>query len=225
MQNGPLGFCAVARPITLKREEYEPLLAYRSCDISDAMNMSHTMLGLVAAYHPIPRIAGPAITVSVPGSGFDIITAAMALAEPGDILVISTQGSLNAAYWGGYMTGVARERGIAGVIVDGAIRDADEIEEQEFPAYSRSRATRVAVTEGPWGEINMPIACGGISVSAGDIVVADEHGIVTIPSAWVERAIFDTEQFVTNDEPYADPAAHRRRLVREGLLELGSEAG
>jgi regulator of RNase E activity RraA len=224
MQKGPLGFCAVKRPESRKPEEYAPLGEFRTCDISDAINKSHTMLGIRPAYYPIGRVVGPAITVSVPGSGFEMISAAMLHGQPGDILVISAQGAVDAAYWGGYMSQQALELGLAGVIVDGALRDTDEIQELRFPAFSRSVATRVAVNGGSWGEINMPVACGGISVAPGDIVVADEHGIVAVPEAWLERAIYDTRSLVSADVVYPIRDIEQR-LRADGLLVIDSESG
>jgi 4-hydroxy-4-methyl-2-oxoglutarate aldolase len=153
-----------------------------------------------------------------------MITAAMLQGQPGDILVISAQGAVDAAYWGGYMSQQAVKLGLAGVIVDGALRDTDEIQELGFPAFSRSVATRVAVNTGSWGEINMPVACGGISVAAGDIVVADEHGIVAVPEAWLERAIYDTRNLVSADVDYPIRDIEQR-LRADGLLVIDSQIG
>jgi regulator of RNase E activity RraA len=183
------------------------------------------MSGIHAAYTPIGRVAGPAITVSLPGSGFKMIGGAMAHALPGDILVISTHGTSDAAYWGGYMSKLALDLGLAAVIIDGALRDQDEIQELAFPAFSRSVATRVAVNAGSWGEINMPIACGGISVAPGDIVVADEHGIAAIPSAWVERVISDTHDLVSAEVDFDPPSDIERQLRADGLLILDEATG
>jgi 4-hydroxy-4-methyl-2-oxoglutarate aldolase len=225
MQDRPLGFCAVKRPDSPRPDEYEPLRKFRTCDISDAMNKSHTMSGIRAAYTPMHRVVGPAITVSVPGSGFQMIAAAMAHAQPGDILVISTHGATDAAYWGGYMSELAVQIGLAGVVVDGPLRDPDEIRESGFAAFARGFATRVAVNAGSWGEINMPVAAGGISVSAGDIVVADEDGVVAIPQAWTERAIHDTESLLSSEVAFEPPSEIEQRLRGDGLFIIDSPAG
>jgi regulator of RNase E activity RraA len=225
MQDRPLGFCAVKRPHSRRLDEYEPLRKFRTCDISDAMNKAHTMSGVRAAYSPMHRAVGPAITVSVPGSGFQMIAGAMAHAEPGDILVISTHGATDAAYWGGYMSELAVRIGLAGVVVDGPLRDPDEIRELGFAAFGRGFATRAAVNAGSWGEINMPIAAGGISVAAGDIIVADEDGVVAIPQAWLERAVHDTESLLCSEVDFQPPSEIERRLRDDGLFVIDSPAG
>lgn len=218
MQSGPVGFCVVQRPATRDSADYEPLQQFRTCDIADAMRGSHTMHGIRPAYHPISRVVGPAITVSLPGSGFQMINAAMLQGKPGDILVIATHGAADAAYWGGDITELAMGLGLSGVIVDGAIRDRDQIQQAGFPAFSRTVATRAAVVSGSWGEINMPVACGGIAVSPGDIVVADEHGVVAIPPEWLERAIHDTQELTSAGGHLPPLADVERHLLAEGLL-------
>jgi 4-hydroxy-4-methyl-2-oxoglutarate aldolase len=225
MQHGSLGFCAVTRPSGPRPEDYGPLSEYRSCDISDAINKSHTMRGIQPAYKPIGRVVGPAITVSIPGSGFEMISAAMHHAKPGDILVIDTHGDTQSAFWGGYMSNLAKELGLAGVVLDGALRDRDEIQAHGFAAFSRTVATRVGVLRGSWGEINMPIACGGIPVSAGAIIVADEDGVVVIPPAWLDRTIEDVKAFVSSDAQLPPVADIEAGLRADGLTILASEAG
>ncbi|MUL49396.1 RraA family protein [Mycobacterium sp. CBMA360] len=221
MYRGALGFCSAKRPATLEPGVYEAFGAYRTCDISDALYGAHTMRGIRAVVPAVSRLVGPAITLSLPGSGFEMIGAAMAQAQPGDVLVITTCGAVDAAYWGGFMTATARGLGIAGLVIDGAVRDLDEIQAAGFPVFSRAVATGMAVNEGAWGQINMPIACGGISVSAGDVVVADEHGVVAIPSAWAERVLVDIGRFVADEGEGGMPTSFD---LQKKMLDLGMAA-
>jgi regulator of RNase E activity RraA len=151
-----------------------------SVDLSDAMNRAYTMAGLRPAYLPIGRIAGPAVTASLPVGGINMLKMAMELTEAGDILVVDVRGDTSAAMWGGNVSLGMRSRGVKGVIVDGAIRDVSQLRDLGFPAWSRGVAAPAQNSSSPRGEINVPIACGGVVVNPGDIVVADEDGIVVI---------------------------------------------
>ena len=106
--------------------------------------------------------------------------AAIHLAKPGDVLVVDAGGFIGNAVWGGLMTAAAVRKGIAGLIVDGAVRDRTEISALGLPCFSRG-----TVPAGPHkafgGEIDGPIACGGIAVSPGDLVVADADGVTVVP--------------------------------------------
>ncbi|HET7603534.1 MAG TPA: RraA family protein [Gemmatimonadales bacterium] len=155
-----------------------------SVDLSDAMNRAYTMAGLHPAYLPLGRIAGPAVTVSLPVGGINMLKMAMELTQAGDVLVVDVRGDTSAAMWGGNVSLGMRSRGVRGVIVDGAIRDVSQLRELGFPAWSRGVAAPAQNSSSPRGEINVPIACGGVVVNPGDIVVADEDGIVVVaPSA------------------------------------------
>lgn len=152
-----------------------------SVDLSDAMNRGYTMAGLRPAFLPVGRIAGPAVTVSLPVGGINMLKMAMDLTQAGDILIVDVRGDVSAAMWGGNVSLGMSARGILGVIVDGAIRDVSQLREIPFPAWSRGIATPAQNSSSPRGEINFPIACGGVVVNPGDIVVADEDGIVVVP--------------------------------------------
>jgi regulator of RNase E activity RraA len=129
----------------------------------------------------MPRALGTAITVSVPAGGINMIKLGMQQAGPGDVLVVSAQGSTEFALWGGNLTRGLKARGICGFVIDGAIRDVSEMRTAQFPVFARGIATAVGVVDVPWGEVNTPIACGGAVVRPGDIVLADEDGIVVVP--------------------------------------------
>ena len=155
---------------------------HRSCDLSDVMNRSNTLLGIRPIYRPIAAFAGPAVTVSVPAGGINMVKLGVAATQPGDVLVVTSQGSEAAALWGGNLTLGLKSRGVVGAVFDGAVRDVTEIRELAFPLHARSVVTAAADLEAPRGEINVPIACGGVVVCPGDIIVADEDGIVVVPA-------------------------------------------
>lgn len=150
--------------------------------ISDIIDLSCVMRYAVHPLWPdIPRIAGPAFTVRTAHHDNLMLHAAIYRAEPGDVIVVEA-GDDSMAVAGGNVCAIAQKRGVAGFVVDGVIRDIGESRANGFPLFARGRSPIPAGKEGP-GEINHPIRCGGVVVQPGDIVVADDEGIVVIPLA------------------------------------------
>ena len=138
-------------------------------------------IGIKAVWQPIPRIAGKAYTVKChPGDNL-MLHAAIYRAAPGAIIVVEA-GTLDYAMSGGNVCAIAQQRGIAGFIVDGAIRDVAEVRESKFPVFARGIMPKPGVKE-TLGTLKQPINCGGVEVHQGDIIVADEEGIAVIPSS------------------------------------------
>jgi regulator of RNase E activity RraA len=127
----------------------------------------------------MPRIAGPAFTVRTVKHDNLMLHAAIYRAEPGDVIVVAA-GDDEMAVAGGNVCAVAQRRGIAGFIVDGVVRDVLEARARGFPLFAVGISPIPGAKEGP-GEINAPIRCGGVGVRPGDVVVADEEGIVVVP--------------------------------------------
>ena len=148
---------------------------------ADALPREQFMdLGIKAVWQPIPRIAGIAYTVKChPGDNL-MLHGAIYRAAPGSVIVVES-GSLDYAVSGGNVCAIAQKRGIAGFIVDGVIRDVAEVREAQFPVFARGVIPKPGVKE-TLGSLNQPIVCGGVTVAAGDIVVADEEGIAVIPA-------------------------------------------
>ncbi|WP_266082648.1 4-carboxy-4-hydroxy-2-oxoadipate aldolase/oxaloacetate decarboxylase [Haladaptatus caseinilyticus] len=127
------------------------------------------------------ELAGTAITVKAsPGDNL-IIHKAITLAKPGDVLVIDANGYLETGHLGELMCTSCKANDLAGIVIDGAIRDRKEIEEMEFPVYARGVHPQGPLKQDP-GSINVTISCGGVTVDPGDIVVGDDEGIAIVPS-------------------------------------------
>jgi len=142
---------------------------------------------LPAAIKPVApgfRICGAALTVHSPGGDNLWLHRAIALAQPGDVLVVYTSGVYEHGYWGEVMTTAAKVRGLAGLVIDGAVRDADLLEAIGFPVFSRGLSIRGTGKDyGAIGWINEPVMIGNVTVSAGDLIVGDRDGVVAIPRA------------------------------------------
>jgi 4-hydroxy-4-methyl-2-oxoglutarate aldolase len=150
--------------------------------IADIIDLSCVMRYAIQPLWPdIPRIAGPAFTVRTAHHDNLMLHAAIYRAEPGDVIVVEAGDDVMAVA-GGNVCAIAQKRGVAGFVVDGVIRDIGESQASGFPLFARGRSPIPGAKEGP-GEINHPIRCGGVMVHPGDIVVADDEGIVVISLA------------------------------------------
>jgi 4-hydroxy-4-methyl-2-oxoglutarate aldolase len=135
-------------------------------------------LGIRPLWSGMARIAGPAYTVRCPAGDNLMLHAAIYRAAPGSVVVVEA-GDTKYAVAGGNVCAVAQRHGIAAFLVDGVIRDVAESRENKFPIFARGVVPIPGAKE-TLGELNVPIVCGGVVVSPGDIVVADEEGIVII---------------------------------------------
>lgn len=129
------------------------------------------------------RIAGTAVTISIPGSDSTLLYYAMDRVRPGDVLVIERAGDTRHACWGGFMAAVAKLRGVAGVILDGPVTDPAEIRKQGVPTWARGVSPITTKLLNLGGGFNLPVACGGVAVQPGDAVLADECGVLVVPPA------------------------------------------
>lgn len=129
------------------------------------------------------RIAGTAVTVSIPGPDSTLLYYAMDRVRPGDVLVIDRAGDTRHACFGGFMAAVAKLRGVAGVILDGPVTDPEEIRRQDVPTWACGVSPITTKLLNLGGGFNVPVACGGIAVQPGDAVLADECGVLVVPPA------------------------------------------
>ncbi len=163
-----------------------------------------TILYNAMDYHIKPvttkeKIVGTAITLKLMMGDSLLVTKALSLAKPGDILVIDAKGTGNNAVWGDHRSLVSKKLGLAGVVIDGAVRDIDEIEEIGFPIFCKS-ITAGSSTKNSNGEINVPISCGGVVVNPGDIIVADRNGVCVVPPAFAEQIMANAQDKVDKME-------------------------
>ncbi len=150
--------------------------------LADAMGRDQVMdIGIRPLWQPMPRIAGPACTVRcAPGDNL-MLHAAIYRAAPGSVIVVEA-GDVDYAVSGGNVCAVAKRRGIAGFVVDGVIRDLAEVREDRFPVFARG-VIPIPGGKRELGVLNGTVRCGGVRVAPGDVVVADEEGIVVVPAA------------------------------------------
>lgn len=161
---------------------------YQAAILADVAGRRGALHGRIAALRPAMKFAGTALTVEVrPGDNL-MIHAAMSLAQPGDVLVIDGKGDQTAALMGTIMMTACRKLGIAGVVVDGAVRDALEIEEMQFPVFSVGTNPNGPTKVAP-GRIGHPVTVGGVTVHPGDFVIGDADGVVVVEREKIESLL------------------------------------
>jgi RraA family protein len=151
--------------------------------IGDAMSRNVGTMGLRPYHGRLEAVlCGPAVTVRVrPGDNL-MIHKALMMVRPGDVLVIDGGGDLTQALVGGLMRTTCIAKKLAGLVVDGALRDVLEWREDGMPVFARGNTHRGPTKDGP-GEINVPVSCGGMAVMPGDLIVGDADGVIAVPAA------------------------------------------
>jgi 4-hydroxy-4-methyl-2-oxoglutarate aldolase len=158
---------------------------FQAAILADVNGRRGALHGRIAALRPRMKLAGPALTVDVrPGDNL-MIHAAIALAKPGDVLVIDGKGDQTAALMGTIMMTACQQLGLAGVVIDGAVRDTLDIDEMDYPVFSFGTNPNGPTKNVP-GRIGHPVSAGGVTVRSGDLVLADADGVVVIERDRVE---------------------------------------
>jgi regulator of RNase E activity RraA len=152
---------------------------YAASILADVAGRRGTLDGRIAALTPKTRLAGTAFTVEVRAGDNLMIHAAMQIAKPGDVLVIDGKGDTSCALMGSIMVNACVQLGIAGLVIDAAVRDSEEIVELGYPVYSVGTNPNGPTKYVP-GRINHPVSVGGITVHPGDLVVGDADGVTII---------------------------------------------
>jgi len=171
-------------------------------------------VGIRPLWPAMHRVAGPAFTVRCPPGDNLMVHAAIHRAEPGAIVVVDTGGDVEYAVAGGNVCAVAQRRGIAAFVVDGVIRDIAEVRELDFPVFARG-VIPVPGVKSVVLPLNGRVHCGGVDVEAGDVVVADEEGIVVVPRARQEDVLRDAAAKVAAEQSESLDEwerAHRARI-------------
>jgi RraA family protein len=151
-------------------------------NVSDVMSRMAAGGAALRPMHASGVLAGPAFTVKTrPGDNL-MVHKALAMAQPGDVIVVDAGGDLTNAIIGEIMSATAQRKGLAGMIIYGAIRDSGEIGRASFPVYATGVTHRGPYKDGP-GEINVPISFGGMVVHPGDLMLGDEDGCLCVPQA------------------------------------------
>lgn len=202
--------------------------AFRGIPVANIDDCMNRTAAVSAEIIPIGKkeLLGTAFTVKVAEGDNLMFHKAMDLAKPGDVIVIDAGGSTKRSIFGGLMANYCKLRGIAGIIVDGCIRDADELAAMDFPVYARGVTPNGPYKNGP-GEINIPISFAGKLVNPGDIVVGDGDGILFIAPSEAPALLEAAKKIVAKENGILETQRHDGTYIRpwvdEKLTEIGCE--
>lgn len=213
------------RPVKEDVEGFRNLLKIYSpsCVVADSMERSGVMSSKIKLISG-DRFVGAVLTVKLyPGDLVDCLDA-LSVAQSGDVIVVDAAGESETSIWGGLMASLCQQKGVVGAVVDGAIRDTDEIKALGFPICAKAVVPRS--THSPYSqrlepiEVNVPITCGGVTVQPGDIVLADEIGVVVVPQDEASDVLAKAQEQANKEEA-------TRRGIKEGktVEELLKEFG
>ena len=194
----------------------EALIAYREIPAavaSDCLSRGQTMQGAIKPLDRSMRICAQARTVDCPVGDNSAIRAAIGLCEDGQVIVVNAQGFESTAVFGGLMTLYAKERGVAGLVIDGAVRDSEEIIEAGLPMFARAICPRGPRKSGD-GFVDGPVSVGGVAVSAGDLILGDADGVTVVPYAQIDACLVAAQNILVKEE-----------AILETLKQGGSLAG
>ncbi|MEU9042508.1 MULTISPECIES: RraA family protein [unclassified Kitasatospora] len=190
--------------------------------LADVLGRARVMdIGLRPLWDGMPRVAGPAFTVRCPPGDNLMLHAAIHRAEPGSVIVVES-GDLDYALAGGNVCAVAQRRGVVAFVADGLIRDLGEVRELGFPVFARG-VIPIPGAKKALGAHGTPVRCGGVLVAAGDIVVADEEGVVVVPATERNRVLDAARAKLAKEaaETLDEWAAEHRDRIERALAGLG----
>lgn len=166
----------------------QQLNALGTATIHEAQGQIGAMDHEMKPIDPTCRMIGRALTVDTRPDDNLMIHYALTKAKPGDVLVVDAKGFLEAGPWGDLLTLAAMKRGIVGLVIDGAVRDANTILEMGFPVFCKGLSIKGTNKEQA-GKVNVPIICAGVTVRPGDIIVGDRDGVVVVKSEDAQTAL------------------------------------
>lgn len=190
----------IERPTAEIVQGFKDLLSYDSitCAISDCMGRFNAMTSDMKPLFEGVRLVGTAVTVKTLAADLAAAFKAIDVCQPGDIVVIDSQGSVNTAFWGENMTMSALNRGVVAAVIDGACRDVEEIRKIKFPVICKGIVPNVGAIAG-YGHVNVSIQCAGVAVSPGDIIVIDGNGVVVVPMSEAAEILQRAQQLLKTE--------------------------
>ena len=220
-----VGFRILKRQRKVATEVVERFARLPVANVSDSMSRMTAAGARLRPMHQSGGMAGTALTVKTrPGDNL-MIHKAMAIAEPGDVIVVDAGGDLTNALIGEMMLTRTIKSELAGIVIDGAVRDAGFIRGQKFPVYAAGVTHRGPYKNGP-GEINVPIAIDGMVIEPGDLIIGDDDGLLCVPFDDVDEVLkAATAKYQAEQKQIANIKAgtHDLSWVDKTLRELNCE--
>jgi len=214
------------RPAANVIKPYRNLMNKTGCltgNVGDCLGRAAAMDSRIKSLAAGMKIVGPALTVRVPPTDNLMIHKALTLIKPGDVLVIEGGGNHSWALLGFLMVSTALKLGVAGIVADGCVRDAQEIRRSGFPVFSAGLSPNGPFKEGP-GEINYPISCGGQVVRPGDIIIGDDDGVVVLKQELAESVIEEVDKIIQREDKRLKEI-EAGQVIRPGIDDILAQKG
>lgn len=219
--------CRIKR--NFERPDKELVEAFRGIPVANIDDQCGRIAAVDASIYPLnpkARLLGTAFTVNAPAGDNLLFHKALDMAQPGDVIVLANKGSMSRSLCGEIMSSYAKSRGLAGIIIDGCVRDSYALSQMDFPVYAKGVTPNGPYKNGP-GEMNFPVSFAGIIINPGDIIVGDSDGLIAIRLEFAKELAEKARAYHAGEEKQLEGIHTRgewpRPWVDETLEKVGFE--